>query len=153
MNIPGSDLSSGDVIFTYNGPGPPQGSNLHRYIFLLFTQPSGNVEYNSSLVRSQTSTRDLISDYNLELVAGDFFQAEFEVRNVINNKFIGEEIVPDIFDQEHMPAAMKPLIISYGSGLVVGLGNELTPSQVREAPTVEWEANDDAYFTLLMTGE
>ena len=33
-NIPGCDVSKGETIVTYFGAGPPQGTGLHRYIFL-----------------------------------------------------------------------------------------------------------------------
>jgi len=42
-NIPGSDVSKGDVVSSYMGAGPPKGSGLHRYIFLLYKQP-GNIK-------------------------------------------------------------------------------------------------------------
>ena len=37
-NIRGSDVHHGDEIFEYRGSGPPQGSGLHRYVFLIFRQ-------------------------------------------------------------------------------------------------------------------
>lgn len=37
-NIPGNDLSCGDILAIYVGSGPPKGTSLHRYIFLLFKQ-------------------------------------------------------------------------------------------------------------------
>lgn len=33
----------------------------------------------------------------------------------------------------------------------VNLGNVLTPTQVKDAPTVEWDAEADAFYTLCMT--
>jgi len=33
VNIPGNDLSSGEVKSEYIGSGPPKGTGLHRYIF------------------------------------------------------------------------------------------------------------------------
>lgn len=37
----------------------------------------------------------------------------------------------------------------YPSGAVVGLGNELTPTQVKDKPQVSWQAEKGAYYTLL----
>lgn len=37
------------------------------------------------------------------------------------------------------------------SGVNVCLGNELTPSQVKDKPQVTWNAEKDAYYTLVMT--
>lgn len=85
INIPGNDLSAGEPIFQYIGSGPPQGTGLHRYVFLLFKQPSGKVDFespyvsdHSALGRPATSTRDLIKKYKLQLVAGNFYQAEYD---------------------------------------------------------------------------
>lgn len=33
----------------------------------------------------------------------------------------------------------------------VNLGNVLTPTQVKDQPTVSWEAEDGAFYTLCMT--
>lgn len=81
MNVNGADLSSGDVIFPYIGSGPPEGTGLHRYVFLLFRQANDSLQYeinDQTLERANTSTRNLISQFNLTLVGGEFFQAEYE---------------------------------------------------------------------------
>ena len=33
----------------------------------------------------------------------------------------------------------------------VSLGNVLTPTQVKDPPTVDWDAEADAFYTLCMT--
>lgn len=38
--------------------------------------------------------------------------------------------------------------VSYGSA-VVGLGNELTPTQVKDKPKVTWQAEKGAYYSLV----
>lgn len=38
VNIPGTDLNMGNVLVDYIPPGPPKGTGLHRYIFLVFKQ-------------------------------------------------------------------------------------------------------------------
>lgn len=43
------------------------------------------------------------------------------------------------------------LQISYPSGVKVNLGNELTPTQVKDEPTVTFEAEKDAYYLFAMT--
>lgn len=40
--------------------------------------------------------------------------------------------------------------ISYPSGVIVNLGNELTPTQVKDKPQVTWDAEKDTYYTLVM---
>jgi len=85
VNIPGDDLSSGETKWEYIGSGPPQGSGQHRYVFLLFRQRNGKQVFDFPVVtnrsregRLQTKTRQLIADYNLELVAGNFYFAQFD---------------------------------------------------------------------------
>lgn len=46
MNIPESNVESGDEIIEYIGSGSPNGTGLHRYIFLVFKQPHGKIEHN-----------------------------------------------------------------------------------------------------------
>lgn len=70
----------------------------------------------------------------------------------IKQKFMDEEIVPDILDS--LPETMVAVMVTYPtSGVSVDLGNALTPSQVRDEPKVEWEARAGVVYTLLMTGE
>lgn len=35
----------------------------------------------------------------------------------------------------------------------VNFGNELTPTQVKDIPLVEWEADPTAFYALIMTGK
>lgn len=65
-------------------------------------------------------------------------------------KFLRGEIVPDVLGE--LPD-LKTLKVSYPTGVKVDLGNVLTPTQVKDQPDVEWEAEKDAFYTLLMTGE
>jgi phosphatidylethanolamine-binding protein len=43
--------------------------------------------------------------------------------------------------------------VKYLSGVEVNEGNELTPTQVKDVPTVSWDAVPDQFYTLAMTGE
>jgi hypothetical protein len=47
--------------------------------------------------------------------------------------------------------AFRVLQVTYES-LSVDDGNELTPTQVKDPPTVKWAADDDSYYLLCMTG-
>lgn len=156
MNINGNDINSGDTIFNYIGSGPPVTTGFHRYVFLLFKQASNNLNYdmvNGTVSIIDTSTRILISEFNLTVVAGDFFRAQFEgVAGLVNDKFRDEEIVPDIIDD--FTVELQKLNITYNSpGLGVNLGNVLTPSQVTDQPDVTWESQTSSFYTLLMTGK
>lgn len=50
INIPGSDLAKGNTLFEYLGSGPPEGTGLHRYTFLLFKQPDGKLNFDEEFV-------------------------------------------------------------------------------------------------------
>lgn len=41
--------------------------------------------------------------------------------------------------------------ITYPSGAAVGLGNILTPTQVKDKPQVMWPSEKGSYYTLMMT--
>lgn len=40
--------------------------------------------------------------------------------------------------------------VSYPNGVIVKLGEELTPTQVKKTPWVTWEAEENAFYTLIM---
>lgn len=43
--------------------------------------------------------------------------------------------------------------VKYPSGAEVKEGNELTPTQVKDQPTVKWDAEQNTFYTVAMTGE
>lgn len=58
-------------------------------------------------------------------------------------------VIPDVIDT--VPAAVVK--VSYPTGVTVDLGKELTPTQVKDQPTVDWDADGSSFYTLCMTGE
>lgn len=58
------------------------------------------------------------------------------------------EVIPDVIDTVP-PAVVK---VSYPSGVSVEIGKELTPTQVKDQPTVDWDADNSSFYTLCMTG-
>lgn len=85
VNIPGNNVDEGETKWSYIGSGPPKGTNLHRYVFLVFKQLNGKQDFDFPTVpntsrdgRLNTKTRELIKKYNLELVAGNFYQAQYD---------------------------------------------------------------------------
>lgn len=58
------------------------------------------------------------------------------------------EVIPDVIDK--VPQSI--LNVTYGNNLKVEIGKELTPTQVKDKPQVQWDADADAYYTLCMTG-
>lgn len=56
MNIPGCAVSKGDEVAVYVGSGPPEGTGLHRYVFLgennyIPKSPCPVLKFNSPLTR------------------------------------------------------------------------------------------------------
>lgn len=84
-NIPGSDVTAGDVLAEYVGAGPPQGTGLHRYVVLLYKQP-GKISFTEPrLTNRSTEGRRMFSvkkfalKYNLgDPVAVNVFQAKWD---------------------------------------------------------------------------
>ncbi|KAI6188518.1 Phosphatidylethanolamine-binding-like protein F40A3.3 [Aphelenchoides besseyi] len=56
-------------------------------------------------------------------------------------------VVPDVI-QTAPPKVAK---VTFDSGVEANFGNVLTPTQVQNPPTVSWEAEDDALYTLIKT--
>ncbi|XP_041455345.1 protein D2-like isoform X2 [Lytechinus variegatus] len=84
VNVPGIDVSKGLVYAPYIGSGPPKGTGLHRYVFLVYKQP-GELQLQDPLLqrtikdRGATKTREFVTKYNLGTpVAGNFYQAEWD---------------------------------------------------------------------------
>ncbi|KAK3595327.1 hypothetical protein CHS0354_004482 [Potamilus streckersoni] len=87
-NIPGSDIKQGQENTEYVGAGPPKGTGLHRYVFLLYKQPQGKMKFkglpkltnHSGMGRAGYNVQRFIATYGLEgnLVAGNFFKAKYD---------------------------------------------------------------------------
>uniref|UniRef100_A0A2A4JNY0 Phosphatidylethanolamine-binding protein n=1 Tax=Heliothis virescens TaxID=7102 RepID=A0A2A4JNY0_HELVI len=83
-NVPGTDVMSGDVIAEHVGSGPGEGSGLHRYVFLVYEQPyeltfmETRMNNTSTENRASFSISSFADKYNLSLVAGNFYQAEYD---------------------------------------------------------------------------
>ncbi|XP_036325333.1 protein D2-like [Rhagoletis pomonella] len=85
VNIPGNEVTQGETIAAYAGSAPPQGTGLHRYIFLVFKQAGKidttniNPKITTREGRRNANTRQYIAKYNLgEPVAGNFYQAQYD---------------------------------------------------------------------------
>lgn len=85
-NIPGSDISAGEVLSAYVGSGPPPETSLHRYVFLIYKQPTGKITFDEKRLpnncgddRGGFKIAKFAEKYNLGApVAGNFYQAEFD---------------------------------------------------------------------------
>jgi phosphatidylethanolamine-binding protein (PEBP) family uncharacterized protein len=74
-NIPGSsDLKQAAELSSYMGPAPPSGTGDHRYIYLLYKQPSANAAAQAlSKNRDCWAHEAYVKDSKLELVSVNFF--------------------------------------------------------------------------------
>lgn len=99
VNIPGSSISKGDVIAEYVGPIPEKNTGLHRVIVLIFKQYEKQEFKNFPLINKNTAkgryafnTRQFAKEYYLgELVAGNFFQAEWDKYVLTAERLLGIE--------------------------------------------------------------
>lgn len=85
-NIPGDRIDEGDHRIAFIGSGPPQGSGLHRYVFLIYKQ-NGKLDLSDAPRTSNRSRKnrlnfqhgDFVKRYELgDLVAGNFYRAQFD---------------------------------------------------------------------------
>lgn len=62
-------------------------------------------------------------------------------------KFEDAELLNDL-DLLEAPAELLEVI--FPSGVDVSLGNELTPTQAKDQPTLKWAAQEGSFYTVLM---
>ncbi|KAL7729166.1 hypothetical protein ACLKA6_009631 [Drosophila palustris] len=84
INIPGNKLNSGHSLAEYIGSGPPEGSGLHRYVFLLYRQgqkidDSQHIDKRTREGRLSFSARQFAEKHGLgQPIAGSFYQAQYD---------------------------------------------------------------------------
>ncbi|ODM89615.1 Phosphatidylethanolamine-binding protein 1 [Orchesella cincta] len=68
---PGTEIAKGDTLTEYVGSGPPQGTGLHRYVFLIYEQP-GKLTFDEKRIsnrseegRGKFSIRNFAKKYKL----------------------------------------------------------------------------------------
>uniref|UniRef100_A0A1Y1N6P1 Phosphatidylethanolamine-binding protein n=1 Tax=Photinus pyralis TaxID=7054 RepID=A0A1Y1N6P1_PHOPY len=64
-----------------------------------------------------------------------------------SNNMIKMEVVADVIDQK--PA--QCLTATFANNVKVNDGNELTPTQVKDPPSVQWNADPNKFYLLVMT--
>lgn len=85
-NIQGGDMKKSEVLSDYIGSGPPKGTGLHRYVFLVYKQPEKldfskipKLPNNSGDKRGKFSISSFASKFGLgSPVAGNFYQAQYD---------------------------------------------------------------------------
>lgn len=96
VNIPDRDIEAGEIYAEYIGSGPPKGTGLHRYIFLVYKQ-QGSLSLARSKISKQTTdgrlhfkVRDFAREYGLgDPVAGSLYQAQFDDYVLLLHKQLG----------------------------------------------------------------
>uniref|UniRef100_A0A0N5AG79 Phosphatidylethanolamine-binding protein n=1 Tax=Syphacia muris TaxID=451379 RepID=A0A0N5AG79_9BILA len=86
VNIPGNNVSEGEVLSGYISSAPPQKTGLHRYVFLVYKQPGriedsehGHLKSTSGAKRANWKAAAFAKKHNLgDPVAGNFYQAEYD---------------------------------------------------------------------------
>ena len=58
------------------------------------------------------------------------------------------EVIPDVIDK----IPVDVVEVTYPNNLKVEIGKVLTPTQVKDQPSVKWNAESGSYYTLCMTG-
>ncbi|XP_059609197.1 protein D2-like [Phlebotomus argentipes] len=71
--------------------------------------------------------------------------SEISVQCSVASKFRSHDVVPDVIPN----APENPLEVKYPSGVFVDFGNELAPVDVKDVPTVTWNANPEHLYTLI----
>jgi len=80
INIPGGNVSNGQALLNYKGPAPPQGSGIHRYIFLIFEQMERINAQNIPESKRSMPLNELYKILNaeLQLNSSAYFTSEHE---------------------------------------------------------------------------
>ncbi|VVD00619.1 unnamed protein product [Leptidea sinapis] len=85
VNIPGDKVADGEVLSGYIGSGPPEGTGIHRYVYIVYKQP-GKLTFDEPRLtnksidgRAMFSTKVFAQKYNLGApYAGNFYRAQFD---------------------------------------------------------------------------
>lgn len=94
MNI-SAENPRGDEVAAYVGSGPPQGTGYHRYVIAVLRQTHGKIQDMKQVPhikftaegRGKWKLQDFAHQHHLELIAADFYQAQFDAS------------VPKLFEQ------------------------------------------------------
>lgn len=84
VNIPGTEVTKGDTLVEYIGSGPPLGTGLHRYVFLLYEQKAkitSSMKVSKTMLKGRPSfsAKKFAKENNLgEPIAANFYQAQYD---------------------------------------------------------------------------
>jgi len=106
VNIPGNNISQGDVLSEYVGSGPPQGTGLHRYIFLAYKQP-GKLSCDEPRLTNRYQLA-MISISDLLLVTDGFLscyrsgdnRGKFSIRKFAEKYNLGQPVAGNLYQAQ-----------------------------------------------------
>ncbi|KAK4873754.1 hypothetical protein RN001_013114 [Aquatica leii] len=154
-NIPGKLVNLGDTITQYIGACPKESTGLHRYVFLIYKQPSKicfdeeRLSNKSVANRCKFSCQKLTVDNKSVKKMFRIFSVRYTATRLfasIKEQMESACIVPDIIDC----APKSKATVTYADCVEVECGNELTPTQVKDRPTVTWTAQSYIFYTVCM---
>lgn len=156
INVPsGAEIGKGQTVVPYVGSGPPEGLGLHRYVLTVFKQSAtlSADQFDAYQARFKFSSRDFAIKFNLQLIAGNLYQAQTDdflrARNAkaLDDALRLHQVIPDLLDAAPQQAA----VVFYSSGAFIRSGNELTPTQVKDIPAkILWRAEKDSLYTVML---
>lgn len=83
-NVPGLSVGQGNVAAEFIGSGPPEGTGLHRYIFVVYEQPgkivvANTISKTSIEGRMKFKLRDYATEKGLgKPIAANFYLAQYD---------------------------------------------------------------------------
>lgn len=97
VNIPGDKIEQGETLTEYIGSGPPKGTGLHRYVWLVYEQKQGKITCDEPRLTNRSadnrpgfSIRKFAEKYQLgDPIAGNLYQAEYDDYVLTINKQLG----------------------------------------------------------------
>jgi len=176
VNIPGSGVG-GRQLAPYIGSGPPPGTGIHRYNFLVFDEGTKAKDYSSVIpmdlvdigrrvywnLAEQGKTwtfREFQAWAKLgEPVAGNFYVAQWDswvdqlwqtFNQFYVERYSGAALIPELLDQP--PKDLMKIVYENNRVLHKNTGLENTPTQVKLQPiSITWpDMKEDHFYTIIM---
>lgn len=176
VNIPGQGIG-GRQIAPYIGSGPPPGTGIHRYTFLVFDEGTQPKDYSSVIAmdlvdigrrvywnfanHGKVSTfRDFVKWANMgEPIAGNFYTAQWDswvdqlwqtFDTFYEERYKSSGLIPELLDQP--PKDLMKIVYDNNRVLHKNTGVENTPTQVKLQPmSITWpDMKEDHFYTIIM---
>jgi len=176
VNVPGQGVG-GRQLAPYIGSGPPPGTGIHRYTFLVFDEGTAPKDYSSVIAmdlvdigrrvywnfkdQGKTSTfRDFVKWADLgDPIAGNFYTAQWDAwvdelwqtfNQFYEERFKQSGLIPEMLDQP--PRDLMKIVYDNNRVLHKNTGVENTPTQVKLQPlSITWpDMKEDHFYTIIM---